>query len=140
MSNNEDILSGLNNLLKNVDLSQLTSLMSSFNTASPEGAKQNPLASQIDLSQITSMLSNIDLGQIGSLLSGMKLGESEDSEEDDDQPNSLLSGLNLDALKNLNIQGLNLDNLNGSGLFNIEELQAALSDFTEKLQGFRKFQ
>lgn len=138
MSNNDDSLGGLGDILKNVDLSQLTSLISSFNTKTTESDQDNSLASKIDLSKISSLISNIDLGQIGNLISSFRPEQSEDQEQ-----NSILSNLNLGNfnLENLgldNLKNLNFDNLKDSGLFNFEELQSALSDFTEKMQGFRK--
>jgi hypothetical protein len=99
LSNNNEILDGINDLLKNIDLEQFTSLISNLNVKGADTNKKDSIDPKFDLTSLNSLISNIDF----------------------DEVRSLLSGLNLDNLKNLNI----------------EELQTALNQVTERIQNYQ---
>jgi hypothetical protein len=107
--NNNDMLDGLNDLLKNVDLEQFTSLISNLN-------EKGAMDSKYDLSSLNSLISNIDLEEM----------------------RSLLSGLNFDYLKDFGLLNSKFDSQKTSGLFNIEELETALYEITSRMQNFNK--
>ena len=109
MPNNNDMLDGLNDLLKNVDLEQFTSLISNL-------SGKGVMDSKYDLSSLNSLISNIDL----------------------DEMRSLLSGLNFDYLKDFGLLNSKFDSQKNSGLFNIEELETALYEITSRMQKFNK--
>lgn len=102
MPNNNEILDGINDLLKNIDLEQLTSLISNLNVKDADTSKKDSTEPKFDLSSLSSLISNIDFEEV----------------------RSLLSGLNVDNLKDLNI----------------EELQTALNQVTERIQNFQNSQ
>ena len=121
VSNNNEILNGLNELLKNVDLEQLTSMISNLNIkdTDKEGTevREKPLTnSKLDLSSLNSLMSNIDLEEM----------------------RSLLSGLNFDYLKNLGLLNSKSTDQKSSGLFNTQDLETALNEITKRMQKFNK--
>lgn len=121
MSNNNELLDGLNELLKNVDLEQFTSLLSNLNIKGTDKenteTSENLLTnSKLDLSSLNSLMSNIDLEEV----------------------RSLLSGLNFDYLKNFGLQNSKSTNQKSSGLFNTQELETALQEITKRMQNFNK--
>ena len=117
MSNKTEILSGVTNLLKNVDLEQLTSLISGLNIKDDGVTSRKGLSeSKFDLSSINSMISNIGLEDV----------------------RSLLSGLNLDNLKGSGLLNLESAFKGSSGLISIEQIQDALNEITERMENITK--
>lgn len=116
MSNSNEILDGLNNLLKDVDLEQFTSLLSNLNINPAETSEKPRTESKLDLSNLSSLISNIDLEEV----------------------RSLLSGLNFDYLKEFGLLNLKPGSQKNSGIFNIEELETALNEITERMQNLNK--
>ena len=117
MSNKNEILGSVTNLLKNVDLEQLTSLISGLNIKGDEDtSRRGSSESKFDLSSINSLISNIGLEDV----------------------RSLLSGLNVDNLKGSGLINLETAFNGSSGLLNIEKIQDALNEVTERIQNITK--
>jgi len=116
VSNNNEILDGLGDLLKNVDLEQFTSLLSNLNINPKDTVEKPSMEPQLDKTTLGSLISNIDLEEV----------------------RSLLSGLNFDYLKDLGLVNSNSDYKKNAGVFNIEELEAALYEVTKRMQNFIK--
>lgn len=127
-NNKNDILGSLTNILSNIDLNQIVSLIGSLKAIKGSNSSSGNNAG--------SALGNFDLGKLSEAFANLTSSQPRQEER---RP-SFFNGNNMNP-NNFTPNNFTPNNFNNnySGIFDMSNLQSLFSNVTEQLEGLRNF-